>query len=117
MNQEYVNRVVDLTDPEKNIIYNMSQEEAIELIKSPDAKAVRKIDGQFALVAKKGKKIHLARSIGRPLRFFIAKQKDGPCLVLAERIDQIFTHLKKCKYFTRFYSIIKLNFIESHALS
>ena len=29
MNHEYVNRVVDLTDPEKNIIYNMSQAEAM----------------------------------------------------------------------------------------
>jgi asparagine synthase (glutamine-hydrolysing) len=95
MNHEYVNRVVDLTDPGKNIIYNMSREEAIELIKTDDAMAVRKIDGQFALVAQEGKKIHLARSIGRPLRFFIAKLKDGPCLVLAERIDQIHNYLKQ----------------------
>ena len=95
MNHEYVNRVVDLTDPGKNVIYNMSQEEAIELIKTGDARAARKIDGQFALVAQEGKKIHLARSIGRPLRFFIAKLKDGPCLVLAERIDQIHTYLKQ----------------------
>jgi asparagine synthase (glutamine-hydrolysing) len=95
MNHEYVNRVVDLTNPEKNNIYNMSREEAIELIKTGDARAVRKIDGQFALVAQEGKKIHLARSIGRPLRFFIAKLKDGPCLVIADRIDQIHTYLKK----------------------
>ena len=95
MNHEYVSRVVDLTNPEKNNIYNMSREEAIELIKIGDARAVRKIDGQFALVAQEGKKIHLARSIGRPLRFFIAKLKDGPCLVIADRIDQIHTYLKK----------------------
>ena len=87
MNHEYVNRVVDLKDPRKNVIYNMSMEEAIELIKTGDSKSARKIDGQFALVAREGKKIHLARSIGRPLRFFIAKLKDGPCLVRAERID------------------------------
>jgi asparagine synthase (glutamine-hydrolysing) len=95
MNHEYVNRVVDLTNPEKNIIYNMSREEAIELIKTGDARAVRRIDGQFALVAQEGKKIHLARSIGRPLRFFIAKLQDGPCLVIAERIDQIHAYLKR----------------------
>lgn len=95
MNQKYVNRVVDLTDPEKNIIYNMSREEAMESIKSGDARAVRKIDGQFALLAQEGKKIHLARSIGRPLRFFIAKLKDGPCLVVADRIDQIHTYLRQ----------------------
>jgi len=95
MSHAYVNRVVDLTNPEKNIIYNMSQEEAIDLIKTGDARAVRKIDGQFALVAQEGKKIQLARSIGRPLRFFIAKLKDGPCLVVAERIDQIHAYLKQ----------------------
>jgi len=93
MNHEYVNSVVDLTNPEKNNIYNMSREEAIKLIKTGDARAVRKIDGQFALVAQEGKKIHLARSIGRPLRFFIAKLKDGPCLVIADRIDHIHSYL------------------------
>jgi len=93
MNHEYVNSVMDLTNPEKNNIYNMSREEAIELIKTGDAQAVRKIDGQFALVAQEGKKIHLARSIGRPLRFFIAKLKDGPCLVIADRIDHIHSYL------------------------
>ena len=42
-----------------------------------------------------GKKIRMARSIGRPLRFFIAKLKAGPCLILAERIDTIFNYLKQ----------------------
>lgn len=95
MDHEYVNRIVDLTDPSKNIIYNMSQEEAIELVNSGDTQAVRKIDGQFALVAVEGKTIRMARSIGRPLRFFIAKLKAGPCLVLAERIDTIYNYLKQ----------------------
>jgi len=95
MNHEYVNRVVDLTDPAKDVIYNMSREEAVELVKSGNAAAVREIDGQFALVAVVGKSIHMARSIGRPLRFFIAKLKAGPCLVLAERIDTIYNYLKQ----------------------
>jgi len=90
-----VNRVVDLTDPAKNVIYNMSTEEAVEIIKSGDAEAVRKIDGQFALVAVEGKTVRLARSIGRPLRFFIAKLEDGPCLVVAERIDRIHSYLRQ----------------------
>jgi asparagine synthase (glutamine-hydrolysing) len=95
MNHEYVNRVVDLTDPKKNIIYNMSVDEAVELVRAGDAEGVRGIDGQFALVAVEGKTIHMARSIGRPLRFFIAKLKAGPCLVLAERIDTIYKYLEK----------------------
>ncbi|MBT6765120.1 MAG: asparagine synthetase B family protein, partial [Prolixibacteraceae bacterium] len=95
MNHEYVNRIVDLTDPSKNIIYNMSHEDAIEIVNSGDTEAIRKIDGQFALIAVEGKKIRMARSIGRPLRFFIAKLKAGPCLILAERIDTIFNYLKQ----------------------
>jgi len=92
---EYVNRIVDLTDPSKNIIYNMSLEEATQIVKSGNTKAVREIDGQFALFAVEGKTIRMARSIGRPLRFFIAKLKAGPCLIMAERIDTIFNYLKQ----------------------
>lgn len=95
MNHEYVNRVVDLTDPEKNIIYNMSRDQAVELVKAGNTEGVRGIDGQFALVAVDGKTIRMARSIGRPLRFFIAKLKAGPCLVLADRIDTIYNYLKQ----------------------
>jgi asparagine synthase (glutamine-hydrolysing) len=95
ISHEYINRIVDLTDPSKNIIYNMTLEEAIELVKSGSTDAVRKIDGQFALIAIDGKTIRMARSIGRPLRFFIAKLKDGPCLIMAERIDTIYNYLKK----------------------
>jgi asparagine synthase (glutamine-hydrolysing) len=95
MNHQYVARVVDLTHPEKNVIYNMTNEEAREILKSGDANAVRKIDGQFSLVSVEGKTIRLARSIGRPLRYFIAKLAAGPCLVVAERIDTIYEHLKK----------------------
>ena len=95
MNHSYVNRVVDLTDPAKDIIYNMSREEALSLVNSGDAEALRKIDGQFALMVVDGKTIRMARSIGRPLRFFIAKLKAGPCLVVAERIDAIYQYLKK----------------------
>ena len=56
MNHAHVNRIVDLTDPGKNIIYNKTREEAIEIVRSGDTQAVRKIDGQFALFAVEGKK-------------------------------------------------------------
>jgi len=92
---QYVERVIDLTDPSKNIIYNMTVDEARELIKSGEPADVRKIDGQFALVSIEGKMIHLVRSIGRPIRYFIAKLAAGPCLVIAERIDTIYEYLKK----------------------
>jgi len=94
MNQEYLARVVDLTDPEKNTIYNMSVSQARDIILSDDPESIRKIDGQFALVATRGKSVRIARSIGRPIRYFIAKLSEGPCLILAERIDTIYRYLK-----------------------
>lgn len=91
----YVSKVVDLTSHDKNIIYNMSHEEAVEVVRSGKVEEVRKIDGQFSLISVEGKTIRMARSIGRPLRYFIAKQAVGPQLVIAERIDVIFDYLKK----------------------
>ncbi|MBN1142778.1 MAG: hypothetical protein JXA72_00070 [Bacteroidales bacterium] len=95
MDHQYVSRVVDLTNPEKNVIYNMTHDEAIELLKSGDAEKVRQIDGQFSLISVNEKTIRMARSIGRPMRYFIAKRMAGPSLVVAERIDTIFEYLKK----------------------
>ncbi len=47
MDNHYVNKVIDLTNPEKNVIYNMTHEEAVNILKSGDAEAVRNIDGQY----------------------------------------------------------------------
>ena len=84
-----------MTDPKKNVIYNMSHEEAVSIVKSGDLDAVRRIDGQFCLISVEDKTIKMARSIGRPIRYFIAKQAIGPQLIIAERIDVIYEHLKK----------------------
>jgi asparagine synthase (glutamine-hydrolysing) len=82
-------RVIDLTDPAGNRIYNMTVEEARALVAGGDAAAVQGIDGEFALVGQRGKSVCLARTIGRLLRYFIAKWRDGPILVVADRIDAI----------------------------
>jgi asparagine synthase (glutamine-hydrolysing) len=84
-----ITRVIDLTDPAGNRIYNMSVDEARALVASGDAEAVKRIDGEFALVGQRGKSVFLARTIGRLLRFFIAKYHDGPILIVADRIDTI----------------------------
>ena len=84
-----IERLVDLSDPEANVIFNMSLDEAIDRVGSGDPDRVREIDGQFALVHRCGQIVRMARCIGRPLRYFIAKRAEGPCLVVAERIDAI----------------------------
>ena len=84
-----VERLVNLVDPAGNVLLNMAAEQAVEAVASGDVDRVRAIDGQFAIVAKRGHTIRMARSIGRPLRYFLAKQASGPLLVVAERMDEL----------------------------
>jgi asparagine synthase (glutamine-hydrolysing) len=84
-----VSRVIDLTDATNNRVYNMPVEEARAIVATGDADAVARIDGEFALVGQRGRTVCLARTIGRLLRYFIAKWKDGPILIVADRIDAI----------------------------
>jgi asparagine synthase (glutamine-hydrolysing) len=103
MHSAYIERVVNLLEDDGNILLNCTQDEAIRLLASGDPARVRKIDGQFALLHVDGKTVRMARSIGRPMRYFLAKQVDGPCLVVAERIDQIAAWLKSQGYENQFH--------------
>ncbi|MDR9364125.1 MAG: asparagine synthase-related protein [Balneolaceae bacterium] len=85
----------NLIDPDKNQIFNMSLKEAEDIVANGDPEEVRNIDGSFAIVTKQGQQVRMARSIGRPMRYFMAKQVDGPLLVVAERIDHIYDYLKE----------------------
>ncbi len=87
--EQYVERVVDLLDPALNRMYNMSLEEARSRVLSGDPEAVRGIDGSFALVAREGKTVRLARSLDRPMRYFLAKRHEGPALFVADRMETI----------------------------
>lgn len=85
---------VNLLDDTNNCIFNMSLEQATQAVLSGKPEEVRKIDGQFALVVKQGQEVFLARSLGRPMRYFLAKQVSGPLLIVAERMDEIYEYLK-----------------------
>src|ERR1051326_8748504 len=95
MQAEYLERVVDLTDAAGNRILNMTGEEARQRILRGPAQAVRDINGSFALVAKEGKTVRLARSLDRPMRYFLAKRHEGPALIVSNRIDAIQNWLKQ----------------------
>jgi len=92
---QYVEDFENLLNPDLNTIFNMSIEEAEEAVLSADPQRVRQIDGSFAIVKKKGKEVFMARSISRPMRYFLAKQRSGPLLIVAERIDEIYDYLKE----------------------
>jgi asparagine synthase (glutamine-hydrolysing) len=99
-----VSRVVDLLDPDLNRISNMSVDDARRRVLSADPAAVRTIDGSFALVASEGQTVRLARSMDRPMRYFLAKRHEsspgpsgqtGPALYVSDRIDTLLEALTR----------------------
>lgn len=90
----YIERVVNLIDPQGNVLLDTTLEEAQAAVRSGVTARVRAIRGQFAILQQEGKTIRMARSIGRPMRYFLAKQAAGPCLIVAERIDEIYRQLR-----------------------
>lgn len=90
----YVERVVDLIAPDSNHLYNMGVDEARRLLLEEPAESLRRIRGSFALLGKSGKRVRMARSLDRPMRYFLAKRQEGPALVVASRIDAIYEWLR-----------------------
>ncbi|MFI5138839.1 MAG: asparagine synthase-related protein [Sphingobacteriales bacterium] len=89
-----VSDFISLLDYNNNVIFNMTPQEVTAAVISGDASRVRQIEGQFAIVEKVGQQVFMARSIGRPMRYFLAKQVSGPLLIVAERIDEIYNYLE-----------------------
>jgi asparagine synthase (glutamine-hydrolysing) len=84
-----ISRVVDLLDPSLTRLFNMDVEEARRRVLRGDPAAIRAIDGSFAIVVCEGQSVHLARSLDRPMRYFLAKRHEGPALYVADRIDAL----------------------------
>jgi asparagine synthase (glutamine-hydrolysing) len=92
---DYIERLVDLIDPSTHRLHNMSVEDARARILNGTPESVLEIDGSFALVAREGKRVRMARSLDRPMRYFLAKRREGPALIVADRIDAIHEQLKR----------------------
>jgi asparagine synthase (glutamine-hydrolysing) len=89
-----VHRIVDLVAPERHAPRELS-DDAIERLLFEAPRDLASLDGPFALVARRGVEVRLARSLDRPLRYFLAKESTGPYLVVAERIDEIRAALER----------------------
>lgn len=98
-----VARILNLVDPASQQILNMDLAAAESRLKSTNPKEVLGIAGSFALVAREGEQVFLARSLDRPLRYFLAKEKAGPMLVVADRIDTIRRCLEEHGYGNQFH--------------
>jgi asparagine synthase (glutamine-hydrolysing) len=94
MRDQPIERIVDLIDPAVQWIPAMSVDQARGRIRLGTSEAVSAIPGSFALVARDGTTVRMARSLDRPMRYFLAKETDGPMLVVADRIDAIHAFLK-----------------------
>ena len=98
-----VHRVANLVPDEEQHVLNMPLDEARRRLLADDPDAVLGIQGSFALVAREGERVRLARSLGRPLRYFLAKETAGPLLVVADRIDTIQRFLEAEGYANQFH--------------
>lgn len=97
-----IHRLVDLVEPASQHILNMEVEEARGRLIGGTPEQVASIEGSFSLVAREGDEVYMARSLDRPLRYFLAKETRGPLLVVGERIDDIGQFLESEGYGDQF---------------
>jgi len=96
MNQSLpISRVINLISEGSQRLWTTDESEARRRLLASDVDEVLQIDGSFALVAQDGERVVLARSLDRPMRYFLAKSVDGPALIVAERIDEIAAELAR----------------------
>jgi asparagine synthase (glutamine-hydrolysing) len=87
--------VVNLIPDSSQHLWSGDLASARRALLAADPAGVLNIHGSFALVAQQGERVVLARSLERPLRYFLAKAADGPVLLVADRIDEIAAELGK----------------------
>src|SRR5437773_1850744 len=89
-------RVVNLVSPESQRLGgNGTRDVELKRLLAGDANALLDVAESFALVVQDGECVLLARSLDRPMRYFLAKAHDGPVLIVAERIDEIAKELSR----------------------
>jgi asparagine synthase (glutamine-hydrolysing) len=87
---EGVERLIDLTGFQASPDIAPQREPLMAAIRAGDIARLSSTGGHFAGAARDGQTVRLARTVGVPLRYFVAKMYHGPFLVVADRIDRIF---------------------------
>jgi asparagine synthase (glutamine-hydrolysing) len=87
---EGIDRTVDLVGARTSGLTGATDRDVVAAIRRCDTTALGASDGHFAAIARDGRTVRLARTIGIPLRYFVAKMYHGPFLVVSDRIDRIF---------------------------
>jgi asparagine synthase (glutamine-hydrolysing) len=87
---EGIDRTVDLIGARSSGLSGAREDDVVSAIQRCDTSVLATTDGHFAAIARDGRTVRLARTIGIPLRYFVAKMYHGPFLVVSDRIDRIF---------------------------
>ena len=104
MNQHLpIARVVNLIPDDSQRLWTTTLDEARRFILTGDTDAVLALGGSFALVTQEGERVVLARSLDRPMRYFLAKATDGPVLIVADRIADISAELARRGWLGQFH--------------
>lgn len=104
MNQQLpISRIINLIPSESQRLWSIDETEVQRRLLAGDVEAVLRVDGSFAIIAQEGQRIVLARSLDRPMRYFLAKSTDGPVLMVADRIDEIAAELSRRGWSAQFH--------------
>ena len=85
-----VERLVDLTGPRLGTGDDAARAALTEAVRSGDLAGLASTPGHFAGTARDGQTVRMARTLGYPLRYFVAKMFHGPFLIVADRMDTLF---------------------------
>jgi len=87
---EGVDRLVDLVGVRTTALTGATADEVSSAVATGDVDRLSRTDGHFAAVGREDRTVRLARTIGLPLRYFVAKMYHGPFLVVSDRMDRMF---------------------------
>ncbi|MFY7952495.1 MAG: asparagine synthetase B family protein, partial [Armatimonadaceae bacterium] len=85
-----IERLVDLTGVRHHGQPGVDPETLKEAIRTADLATLGATGGHFAGTARDGQTVRMARTVGQPLRYFVAKMFHGPFLVVAERMETLY---------------------------
>jgi asparagine synthase (glutamine-hydrolysing) len=92
-----VERLVDLLGARETALTGAGLSEVETAVRGGDVATLRATNGHFAAVARDGQTVRLARTIGIPMRYFVAKMFHGPFLIVADRIDTLYNWCQEQK--------------------
>ena len=90
-----VERLVDLGESRESGLVGAPLRAVEKAVQTADIARLQATDGHFAAVARDEQTVRLGRTLGLPLRYFVAKRYHGPFLVVADRDVRVLEKLRE----------------------